>query len=314
MILDIAGEGGIGKSSSLALLAMDWVEGNNPLLQKFDYTFLIQLRHVKSNSPLEMEIIAQHRSLQNILPSHLRLILHGSTLKEIKQTKKFGPFKLFKRKQKVEVKEKVLLLIDGYDEYKRRKNQDIDDIIKNGIGNCYIIITSRPGAHLNEIRRFMSGEVKITGLSHRNIKKCAEHFLGSKEMSEEMLKQVLCYSKGDDSDDTSSISSVDSDEEGNLYHLLRIPILLLMVCMIYKQDKSLPASKTQIIDKMIQLSISRTTLKTLGRKCEEIEDLEHLLCLLGELAWEALQRDSMELLIRRVRNLQAMNPLYDNSH
>ncbi len=72
--------------------------------------------------------------------------------------------------------------------------------------------------------------------------------------------------------------------------------------MIYKESKTLPASKTQIIEKMIQLSISRTTLKTLGKKYTEIEDLEHLLYLVGKLAWEALQRDSMELLIRHVRN------------
>ncbi len=209
--------------------------------------------------------MAQHNKLnvRRIQPSNLQAILEGET------------------------EEHVLLLIDGYDEYKKGKNQDIDNIIKNGMGNCYIIITSRSGSHLDDIRRFMSGEVRITGLSHENIYKCAEHFLDSEEVSEVMLEQ--CGS--------------DYFKKDSLWNLLRIPILLLMVCMIYKQNKSLPASKTQIIEKMIQLSISRTTLKTLGKKYQEIEGLEYLLHLMGKLAWEALQKDSMELLITKVNIL-----------
>ena len=248
---------------------MDWVGGNNPLLQPYHYAFLIQLRHIERDQSLGEIIKAQHNKLnvRRIQPSNLQAILEGET------------------------EEHVLLLIDGYDEYKKGKNQDIDNIIKNDVGNCYIIITSRPGSHLDDIRRFMSGEVKITGLSIENIKKCAKHFLGSEEMSEAMLEQcgpIIYYFKKDNS---------------SLWNLLKIPILLLMVCMIYKKNKSLPASKTQIIEKMIQLSISRTTLKTLQKKCEEIEELEDLLHLLGKLAWEALQKDSMELLIKQVRNL-----------
>ena len=260
------------------------MEGNNSLLDKYQYAFLIQLRHIEKDGSLAEVIIAQHRKLKvrRIQPSDLQAILEGET------------------------EEEVLLLIDGYDEYKKGLNEDIDDVIENGIGNCHIIITSRPGKHLDGIRRFMSGEVKITGLSDTNIRNCVEHFLGSKEMTVAMLQQILGESN------TTKACNMMHDGAwpvnmllhgppwDRFYYLLKIPILLLMVCMIYKQNKSRPASKTQIIEKMIQMMISRTTLKTLGKRCEEMEDLEHLLCLLGKLAWEALQRDSMQLLIKQV--------------
>ncbi len=261
---------------------MDWVEGINPLLEHYQYTFLVQLRHIERDQSLAEAIIAQHRKLKvkRIRSADLQAILEGQT------------------------EERVLLLIDGYDEYKKGMNEEIDNVIEDGIGNCHILITSRPGTHLDAIRRFMSGQVKITGLSDKNIRKCAEHFLGSKEMMIAMLKQIIEKSE---IDDTKPMSDTDwqkilphSHEQDNLYYLLKIPILLLMVCMIYKQNNSLPASKTQIIEKMIQLSISRTTLKTLGKRCEEIDGLEHLLCLLGELALKALQSDSLQLLIRQV--------------
>ncbi len=148
---------------------MDWVEGNNPLLQCYHYTFLIQLRHIETSQSIGEAIIAQHKKLKvkRIKPLHLQAILEGET------------------------DERVLLLIDGYDEYEKGRNNDIDDIVENGIGNCYIIITSRPGSHLNGIRRFMAGEVRITGLSIENIMKCAENFLGSQEMADTMLKESL---------------------------------------------------------------------------------------------------------------------------
>ncbi len=263
-----AGEGGIGKSSSLALLAMDWVEGNNLLLQQFDCVFLIQLRHVSSDDPLEEEIIKQHTRLnvKRISPTHIRAMLEGDT------------------------EGKVLLLIDGYDEYKIGTNSEIEYAIKNSIGECFIILTSRPGGHIDSIRRFMKGEVKIVGLSDENIKKCAMMFLNDEEMCERMLIQAGRASRWRRMDNT-------------IYDLLRIPILLLMVCQIFKENKSLPSSKTQTIDTMIKLSMSRTTMKTLGKKADDIDDLDKLLCLLGELAWGALKRDSQELLIKRVTSI-----------
>ena len=108
------GEAGIGKSSSMAILASDWLEGrtegNNSKLSDFAFVFLIELRNVNNNSTLEQIIIKQHGlKSKNIPESQIRSILE-------------------------EESGKVLLLLDGYDEYKKGTNDDIDTAIENSIG------------------------------------------------------------------------------------------------------------------------------------------------------------------------------------
>ncbi len=247
---------------------MDWVEGKNELLHKFSCTFLLQLRHVSSDNRLEDEIIKQHTRLKtrNISPTHIRALLEEG-----------------------DTDGKVLLLIDGYDEYKVGTNSEIDDAIKNKIGECLIILTSRPGSHLDSIRRYLKAEVKIKGLNHESIEKCAMMFLNDHDMCDRMLREA-----GQNAD----------RKDATIYELLRIPILLLMVCQIFKKSGCLPASKTQCIGAIIKLCISSTAMKTIGKQADDIHDLENLLCMLGKLAWDALQRDSKQLLIKKVSKLE----------
>ena len=55
---------------------------------------------------------------------------------------------------------KVLLLFDGYDEYKKGANT----AITNTIDNYFVIITSRPGDYMEKSDvDLMDGEIRITG-------------------------------------------------------------------------------------------------------------------------------------------------------
>ena len=47
---------------------------------------------------------------------------------------------------------KVLLLLDGYDEYTSGTNSDIDKAIQSGVGKCFMILTSRP-EHDSKVER-----------------------------------------------------------------------------------------------------------------------------------------------------------------
>ena len=184
----VAGEAGIGKSCSMAMLVMDWAEGrveqdvqrggDEPerkqfkpeigLLQ-FDFVFLIQLRYVSKNIPLERVIIQQHGRLKSrkAKEENLREILDGAT------------------------GSKVLLLFDGYDEYKKGTNTDIDDAIADTIGDCFLIVTSRPGDYMKKVDRDqLDGEIIITGLSPENVQKCSAKYLGSLALSQSLLHKV----------------------------------------------------------------------------------------------------------------------------
>ena len=180
-----------------------------------------------------------------------------------------------------DTKHRVLLLLDGYDEYKPGTNDDIDSAIESTIGNCFLILTSRPGDYLSKsIRDQMDGEIVIEGFSNKNIEKCSIKYLDSKEKSKEMLEQAKAT---------------------GLYALLHIPIILVMTVVVFVEKKSLPRTKTGIYEIIFRLVIDRTTLKKFGCKSAAISNLEDLLHMLGEFSWNALQDDVQQLLLKKVR-------------
>ena len=208
------------------------------------------------------EIIKSQHNLKKVSIKHIETILEG------------------------ESNHKVLLLLDGYDEYRRGTNKDIDDAIKNKIGNCFLILTSRPGNDSGEnmfvsktIRNRMDGEIVIEGFSPENIKKCSIQYLLSEENSEIFLNQAA---------------------ETNLSALLHVPIILLMSCAVFISSMSLPHSKTKLYGEIFYFIMDRTTLKTFGCKSGDIPNIEQWLSILGKLSWEALQNDTQQLLLNKV--------------
>ena len=182
---------------------------------------------------------------------------------------------------------KVLLLLDGYDEYTPSTNEHIDKVIKSTIGKCFLLLTSRPkpdhtAKHIlaKQIRDKMDGEVVIEGFSAENIRKCCSQYLGSEQKADEMLQEAT---------------------ERGVYPLLHVPILLFMVCVLYNEKKSLPKSRTRLFDTIYKLIIDRSTMKTFGCKADDLEQLDTMLITLGEFAWEALQKDVGQLLLSKVK-------------
>ena len=180
----------------------------------------------------------------------------------------------------------MLLLLDGYDEYRRGTNKDIDDAIENKIGNCLLILTSRPGNDSGDkmfvskrIRNRMDGEIVIEGFSPENIKKCSIQYLLSEQNSKTFLTQA---------------------EETELSALLHVPIILLMSCTVFISNSSLPHSETKLYGEIFELIMDRTTLKTFGCKSKDIPNIEKWLCILGSLSWKALQNEVRQLLLDKV--------------
>ena len=208
-------------------------------------------------------IVKQHDKLQSQHVGQIRAILEGKT------------------------KQKVALLLDGYDEYKRGTNKKIDEAIESGIGNCFLLLTSRPGYVEKDIQDRMDGEVRIDGFSPEKIRECCNLYLGSEEQTDKLIEQAhqanICY-----------LSKYWNDPG-----LLRIPIILLMTCVIFDEKQSLPKKKTEI-GTIIQLMMDRSTLKHFSYKSSEMEHLGSLLYALGKQSWNALQKDIGQLLMKQV--------------
>ena len=155
----IQGEGGIGKSCSFARLAFDWAKDQHPAMREFKFVFLILLRHVKTNEPLENIIIAQHRNFKNegISPEQLK-----SVLKE----------------------QNILIMLDGLDEYRMKTNEAIDNLIQYNQDNLLILISSRPDEFLRPIKETSHEVVRMTGFNETSIKQAGEHLLGAAAFKE----------------------------------------------------------------------------------------------------------------------------------
>ena len=114
--------GGMGKSTATKYLAISWADGTAEELQKFDFVFHIALKKVKDGSPIENIIIQQHSGLKasKVKPVEVKGILEGDT------------------------NSKVMVILDGHDEYTVGRNFDIDEaIVKEKLGNCWVVITSK---------------------------------------------------------------------------------------------------------------------------------------------------------------------------
>ena len=231
-------------------------------LGNFDFVFLILLRYVDKTSSLVQLIINQHVYLEDIDHNFITLILKGKT------------------------NHNVLLLLDGYDEYSPGTNEGIDKLVNQGIGNCFIILTSRPGFLDKQIRDKFDGEITIHGFREENIKLCSSKYLGSEEKSNKLLQQA---------------------KDAGVDNLLRIPIILLMTCVVYDEKEMLPNRKTELVKTIFEMCINRTTLKSLSGKSHDTESVEILF--LGKFSWQNLQKDDNQLSLNKV-NYENVFSLY----
>ena len=227
---------------------------------------MIRLRKVDTDTSLAQVIIHQHEELDGEDREYVEALLSRKT------------------------KQKVLLLLDGYDEYTAGTNKALDRAIESGIGNCFTILTSRPGTDSGdktymsqEIRDKMDGEVRIEGFNDDSKKRFCTEYFESEEESEELLNQA--YEK------------LDKDRYNEL---LSTPIVLLMICVLYEEDRSLPDTRTKIYETVRELAMDRTTWKTFGCKSSQVKNITKMTCVLGKFAWEALKRDIQQLLLNKV--------------
>ena len=150
-------------------LALIWSDGTLNGLQKFDFLFHICLKNVRKNQSIEHMIIEQHKGLSgnSVQLEEITTILDGT------------------------IGQKILLLLDGHDEYKPGSNADIDTVITRcSFRNCCVIITSRETNELPKIRQFMDAEAEIVGFDNARVEEYITKYLGSTEMCQELLEHA----------------------------------------------------------------------------------------------------------------------------
>ena len=256
----------MGKTYTLAAFANDWAQNDTfdkldaPLevkIKSFDLIFLVRLRNVTNNDPLETIIAEQHELFEE-QENQLKSILDGT------------------------IKYKVLLCLDGYDEYTPGTNDAIDRVISSPSENFAVLLSSRPGQYVSRrVTDQINYQVQLKGFKDDEIKKCTKDYLGKAEQTQEFINNLT---------------------DTGLKDLSKIPAFLLMLLQLHGKLESLPKKKTEVVWNIIKMCIDRSVRRYFGKAVEEIEglDLDGMLYALGELSWNALQEYTTNLVVKKV--------------
>ncbi len=263
-----SGQGGVGKSTSLKQLALLWASRQSDELKEFDFMFHVALNSVKRGESLEYLILEQHKGLgrQNVDAADITKILKG------------------------EEQCKVLLMLDGYDEYTPGTNTNIDKAIKKfSLPNCCLILTSRDTKELNVLRSYMDTEAEITGFDHERVEQYITKYLESPNECKNLLQIAR---------ETNLMTMED-------YGILQVPIMLHMICVLYQQKVSLPKTITGVISAIVERCPDWEEIRRSGQKTDaEVKGLlETALINLGKLCWLRLQAGSKDLIFLKVKLL-----------
>ena len=169
--------------------------------------------------------------------------------------------------------EKVLLVFDGYDEYRCGTTSDIYEIFMgNKLRNCCVLITTRISNADDLLGQFKAVHAEITGFSKEDRKAFMCKMLGSKAEAFQ-LKWHL-------------------NEEG-LFELARVPLLLLFFCTLWKKGKvnSFPETKTKLYKAIVQYVLDHSQGKSSPAHFHEIGKYEDILVEIGKVALECLLKD-----------------------
>ena len=173
----------------------------------------------------------------------------------------------------------ILVLMDGFDEYNLGLNKNIDSIFKrSSLWNSWLILTTRPFDKVDDLRPYFEAEAIITGFSDKSIDDYVSKFFRNEKTEKAFRAKVT---------------------KNQIQHILHIPLILQMMCILFQSGYDLPRSKTEATKAMVEWSIEYSGYRTCNPKTQGIKK-EEMIFKLGKLAWESLQSDVQQLLLDKV--------------
>ena len=239
---------GIGKTVFTKKATFDWSQQRySETLGAFDLVLLVRLRDVSN-----LQDVPSILGASEVLDSKGAISVHNL-------------YDYVCRHQ-----EKVLLILDGYDEYvySSKTESPVFKIWKKSqLRDCCVVITSRE-MKAETLRYFSDAEFKIDGFNYQRQEEFARRFL----KDDEDVRQFFMYLW-----------------QHNLRGLAQIPLLLLMLCLLWTETRreELPKERAHIFAQFVKTLFDHLHVKQ-SAESVVVKDFSDELYALGRLAFEAL--------------------------
>lgn len=174
----IIGRAGIGKTTLMHYIAYKWGEGHKSSYSRFDYLFQIRLRDLLNDEWRRN----YNRDELNQYP--LACFIHAHLGHDFR-----SEFKLEDIIKALSNQEKVLLLLDGYDEIAAKTTSDIliGDVLSQALKHQNIIMTSRPNVLSDKVSSSFERIIENAGLDDNGIESYIDlNFTGSDQLKSEL--------------------------------------------------------------------------------------------------------------------------------
>ncbi|XP_008123700.2 NLR family CARD domain-containing protein 4 isoform X2 [Anolis carolinensis] len=244
----IEGEAGKGKTTLLKKIALLWAKGDHPCLSKFKLVFFISLSG------------AQEGLYETVCEQLL--------------TKEYRICKKDFMKILVSLREKVLFLLDGYDEFKSQNCPEIESLIKeNHKFKNTVIVTTRTET-ISSLRLFGSLIVETGDLTVESAKQLVRKVLRTEELAGGLLSQL---------EKTDSTFQKPGSQTDNL---MKTPLFVVIACAIQMGETTFnPHTQTTLFSTLHDLLVGKNRYKT-----KELRDEHFRLSIIhcGDLALDGI--------------------------